>query len=69
MASTRTSLFRISALAIATISSAVLVTGCSNFKEPTEKNFLPALNAYYSNHDECLFNSTLRFPYETSEKR
>ena len=34
----------------------MFVTGCSNFKEPSEKNFLPALNAYFSNHDECLFS-------------
>jgi hypothetical protein len=40
--------------------------GCSSFKQPTEKNFMAALNAYYSAHDECLFTSTLRFPYETS---
>jgi hypothetical protein len=40
--------------------------GCSSFKQLTEKNFMGALNAHYSAHDECLFTSTLRFPYETS---
>jgi hypothetical protein len=40
--------------------------GCSNFKKPTEKNFIFALNSYYSHHDECLFTNTLRFPYEVS---
>ena len=25
-----------------------------------------ALNAYYSNHDDCLFPSAIRFPYEAS---
>ena len=66
MASTHTSLSRISALAIVTVSSITFVTGCSNFKEPNEKNFKTALNAYYSAHDDCLFTNTLRFPYETS---
>ena len=66
MARTRTSLSRISALAIVTISSITFVTGCSNFKEPNEKNFKSALNEYYSAHDDCLFTNTLRFPYETS---
>ena len=42
------------------------LAGCSNFKQPNEKNFMTALNAYYSHHDECLFNVTLRFPYETA---
>src|SRR5271155_5118974 len=66
MASTRTSISPISALAIITIGSITFVAGCSSFKEPNEKNFLVALNAYYSAHDDCLFTDTLRFPYETS---
>ena len=66
MARTRTSLSHISALAIVTIGSITFFTGCSNFKEPNEKNFKTGLNAYYSHHDECLFTDTLRFPYETS---
>jgi hypothetical protein len=44
----------------------VCALGCSSSKEPSEKNLLAALNAYYANHDECLFTNTLRFPYETS---
>ncbi len=43
-----------------------LAMGCSSFKQPNEKNFINALNAYYSHHDECLFTDTLRFPYETA---
>jgi hypothetical protein len=65
MAFPRSSLSRISALAIVTIGSLASV-GCSSFKQPTEKNFMAALNAYYSHHDDCLFTNTLRFPYETS---
>jgi hypothetical protein len=62
----RTLLFRMSALAISLVSSLASFTGCSSFKQPNEKNFMTALNAYYSHHDECLFTNTLRFPYETS---
>jgi hypothetical protein len=42
------------------------LAGCSGFKAATPKNFTGALNAYYSNHDDCLFPSSLRFPYEAS---
>lgn len=52
----------------ALLGSLAFLVGCSNFKEPNEKNFLPALNAYYSNHNECLFTNTLTFPYETATK-
>jgi hypothetical protein len=44
----------------------LLLAGCSGFKDATPKNFTGALNAYYSNHDDCLFPSSLRFPYEAS---
>jgi hypothetical protein len=40
------------------------LAGCNDFKAATPKNIMPALNAYYSNHDDCLFPSSLRFPYE-----
>jgi hypothetical protein len=55
-----------SKLGPAIIAMTVAISGCSNFKQPTEKNFMTALNAYYSHHDECLFTNTLRFPYETA---
>jgi hypothetical protein len=42
------------------------LTGCEGFKKPTPKNFTGALNTYFSNHDDCLFSSSLRFPYEAS---
>ena len=42
----------------------LILTGCNGFKKPTPKNFTGALNAYFSNHDDCLFESSLRFPYE-----
>jgi hypothetical protein len=42
------------------------LAGCTGFKDPSAKNFTGALNAYYSNHDDCLFSSGLHFPYEAS---
>jgi hypothetical protein len=44
----------------------IILTGCNDFKKPTPKNFTGALNTYFSNHDDCLFPSALRFPYEAS---
>jgi hypothetical protein len=40
--------------------------GCEGFKKETPKNFTAAINAYYSHHDDCLFQTSLRFPYEAS---
>jgi len=44
----------------------LLLAGCNGFKAATPKNFTRALNAYYSNNDDCLFPGALRFPYEAS---
>ncbi len=44
----------------------LLAAGCSSKTKPTDQNFLAGLNAYYANHNECLFSSALRFPYEVS---
>jgi diadenosine tetraphosphatase ApaH/serine/threonine PP2A family protein phosphatase len=44
----------------------LLAAGCSSKTKPTDKNFMTGLNAYYANHNECLFPSALRFPYEVS---
>jgi hypothetical protein len=49
-----------------TFALGLMLAGCSGFKAATPKNFTGALNAYYSNHDDCLFSSSLRFPYEAS---
>ncbi|MGC2401590.1 MAG: hypothetical protein WA510_17470 [Acidobacteriaceae bacterium] len=42
------------------------LTGCEGFKAETPKNFTAAINAYYSKHDDCLYQTSLRFPYEAS---
>jgi hypothetical protein len=47
---------------------ALTFSGCSDVEKPAEKNFLTALNAYYGERHECLFNNTLSFPYETAIK-
>ena len=44
----------------------LLATGCSSKTKPTDQNFMAGLNAYYATHNDCLFPSALRFPYEVS---
>ncbi len=44
----------------------LLLGGCSSNKTPNAKNFTRTLNAYFFNHDDCLYPSALRFPYEVS---
>jgi hypothetical protein len=45
----------------------LLAAGCSSNKsKPTDQNFMAGLNEYYANHNDCLFSSALRFPYEVS---
>lgn len=43
-----------------------LLCGCSNANKPTDANFLKALNAYYENHNDCLFPQGHAFPYEVA---
>ena len=50
----------------AALALGLILAGCNEFKKPTAKNFTGALNTYFSNHDDCLFPSALRFPYEAS---
>lgn len=40
--------------------------GCSNANKPTDANFTQALNAYYENHNDCLFPHGHAFPYEVA---
>jgi hypothetical protein len=44
----------------------LVLGGCNGFKKATPENFSRELNIYYSNHDDCLFPSAIRFPYEAS---
>src|SRR6202023_4301571 len=50
----------------AALALGLILAGCNDFKKPNERNFTGALNTYFSNHDDCLFPSALRFPYEAS---
>lgn len=53
--------------AIIMTSFVLWTAGCTSSKtKPTDANFIAGLNAYYANHDDCLFSSALRFPYEVS---
>lgn len=44
----------------------LVLAACNGFKAANAKNFTRSLNFYYSHHDECLFPSAIRFPYEAS---
>jgi hypothetical protein len=45
----------------------VAAGGCSNpANQPTDKNFMEALNAYYQDRNECLFPQGREFPYEVA---
>ena len=48
------------------LSLVLLAAGCNGYKAATPANFTRALNGYYSNHDDCLFPSAIRFPYEAN---
>jgi hypothetical protein len=45
---------------------AIFSAGCHSNVKLTDENLKKGLNAYYSNHNDCLFPSALRFPYEVS---
>lgn len=40
--------------------------GCSTANQPTDKNFLAAINSYYQERSDCLFPQGRRFPYEVA---
>jgi hypothetical protein len=44
----------------------LVLSGCNDIKTANPKNLTATLNYYYSGHDDCLFPSAIRFPYETS---
>jgi hypothetical protein len=45
----------------------VAAGGCSNpANQPTDKNFMEALNAYYQDRNDCLFPQGREFPYEVA---
>jgi len=44
----------------------LLGSGCSNENKPTSENFTRVLNAYYQDHNDCLFPHGHKFPYEVA---
>lgn len=46
---------------------AFMTIGCHSNTQPTSENFIKGLNAYYSTHDDCLYTSAPRFPYEVGQ--
>ena len=44
----------------------VLALGCATDTKPTNAKLEKALNTYFEGHNECLFPSAMRFPYEVS---
>ncbi|MGC1363678.1 MAG: hypothetical protein WA826_21085, partial [Silvibacterium sp.] len=42
----------------------LLAAGCSSDLKPTNAKLEKGLNAYFENHNECLFPAGLKFPYE-----
>ena len=62
------SIGRSTAMTIASLCILVIAIGCAPSKSaPTPENFTEAINAYFVDHHECLFNN-IRFPYETTDK-
>jgi len=43
-----------------------LIGGCSSANKPTPENFTNTLNAYYADHNDCLFPQGHTFPYEVA---
>jgi hypothetical protein len=44
----------------------VLGGGCSSANKPTDANFTTTLNAWYQDHNDCLFPHGHTFPYEVA---
>jgi len=44
----------------------MLTAGCATDVKPTNAKLEKALNTYFEGHNECLFPTAMRFPYEVS---
>jgi hypothetical protein len=45
----------------------LILTACSTKQKPTPENLLATLNAWLPDHPDCLLDSSIKFPYETSD--
>ena len=43
------------------------LTACNTKTKPTNENYISTLNAYFPDHPDCLLDSSVTFPYETSD--
>jgi hypothetical protein len=46
---------------------ALLLAGCNTALKPTPENYLATLNKYLPDHQDCLLDGSITFPYETSD--
>jgi hypothetical protein len=51
---------------MAAVCAVILSMGCATDTKPTNAKLEKALNTYFEGHNECLFPSAMRFPYEVS---
>ncbi len=42
------------------------LTACNTKTKPTPENYIATLNAYFPDHSDCLLDSSVTFPFETS---
>ena len=43
------------------------LAACNSKTKATPENYISTLNAYFPDHPDCLLDSTVSFPYETSD--
>ena len=56
---------KITAMGVAAAVLLLAFAGCHSKTDATNENFMQSLNAYFMTHNECLFESAVRFPFET----
>jgi hypothetical protein len=50
----------------ASLAAIFALGGCSNANKPTADNFTKTINAWYQDHNDCLFPQGHTFPYEVA---
>ena len=56
-------------IALAALGAALMAVGCSGGLKPTNAKLEAGLNAYFADHQECLFPQGMRFPYEVTPSK
>jgi hypothetical protein len=52
---------------IALVACVLVLAGCNTARKPTAENYLKTINAYLTDHPDCLLDGSIHFPYETSD--